>query len=153
MIGLVMLPAAIMLSVAGPVARRHRALILWTLSGEHDRHGWLISHGDADFATDWTRYGDGELPGDQQRIASCHFESPGARCQHLSHDFLLGGAFGTTMITSVIDFREGAGNALNLLHSGAGVEFSDAFLVPLTICGIPLVLTLIPYVPKPSEVD
>jgi hypothetical protein len=65
--------------------------------------------------------------------------------------FFLGGAFGATMITSVIDYRTTASNALNLLHRGGGVEFSDAFLVPLTICGIALVLSLILHVPKPWE--
>lgn len=65
--------------------------------------------------------------------------------------FFLGGAFGATMITSVIDYRAEAVNALNPLHSGNGVAYSDAFLVPLTICGIALLLSTRLAVPKPWE--
>ncbi|MDP8924848.1 MAG: MFS transporter [Chloroflexota bacterium] len=52
--------------------------------------------------------------------------------------FFLGGSFGATLTTAVVGARAGAADALNPLHGGAGVGFSDAFLLAL----VPLLLAL-----------
>lgn len=43
--------------------------------------------------------------------------------------FFLGGSLGATLTTSVLSVRTGAVDALNLVHDGEGVGFSDAFLL------------------------
>jgi MFS transporter, DHA2 family, metal-tetracycline-proton antiporter len=164
-IGLVMLPSAIVLSIAGPVAGRLSDRI-GTLTPM--RTGISISFlalalmstiGSGGSAMTVTLIlvltGLGMGLANSPMINSVSLIVPQARQAigvavfHMT--FFLGGAFGATMITSVIDYRENAASALNVLHSGAGVEFSDAFLVPLTICGIALVLAMSLHVPKPWE--
>jgi MFS transporter, DHA2 family, metal-tetracycline-proton antiporter len=164
-IGLVMLPSAVVLSIFGPIAGRMT-----------DRIGALIPMRSG-IAISFTAlflmssFGVGGSPttvtlillltglgmglANSPMINSVSLVVPTSRTGlgvsifHMT--FFLGGAFGATMITSVIDYRTTAANALNVLHSGNGVEFSDAFLVPLTICGIALVLSILLHVPKPWE--
>jgi MFS transporter, DHA2 family, metal-tetracycline-proton antiporter len=165
-IGLVMLPSAVVLSIVGPIAGRLT-----------DRIGALIpmrtgiatslialflmsSVGVGGSALTVTIIllltGLGMGLANSPMINSVSLIVPRARTGlgvsifHMT--FFLGGAFGATMITSVIDYRTNSSNALNLLHTGDGVAFSDAFLVPMTICGIALVLSILLRIPKPWEV-
>ena len=50
--------------------------------------------------------------------------------------FFLGGSLGATLTTAILSARASATDAVNLMHDGAGVGFSDAFLL-LTL---PLIL-------------
>ena len=43
--------------------------------------------------------------------------------------FFLGGSLGATLTTAVLTLRTGADDAFNLAHDGAGVAYSDAFLL------------------------
>jgi MFS transporter, DHA2 family, metal-tetracycline-proton antiporter len=164
-IGIVMLPSAVVLSIAGPFAGRlsDRIGVLIPM-----RTGITLSF-IALFLM--TSAGAGASPvtvtiillltglgmglANSPMINSVSLIVPQARAGiavsifHMM--FFLGGAFGATMITSVIDYRTNSDQALNPFHSGNGVEFSDAFLVPLTICGIALVFSLLLRVPKPWE--
>jgi MFS transporter, DHA2 family, metal-tetracycline-proton antiporter len=164
-IGLVMLPSAVVLSITAPLAGRLSDRI-GTLTPM--RTGIAISF-TALFLM--TSFGAGSSPmtvtlillltglgmglANSPMINSVSLIVPrertglGVSIFHMT--FFLGGAFGAAMITSVIDYRTTASNALNLLHDGGGVAFSDAFLVPLTICGIALVLSLLLRIPKPWE--
>ncbi len=165
-IGLIMLPSAVVLSIVGPIAGRLT-----------DRIGAIIPMR-AGIAISFTAlflmssFGSGGtavtvmlillLTGLGMGLANSPMinsvslilpqdrTSLGVSIFHMT--FFLGGAFGATMITSVIDYRTNASDALNVLHRGTGVEFSDAFLVPLTICGIALVFSLLIRIPKPWEV-
>jgi MFS transporter, DHA2 family, metal-tetracycline-proton antiporter len=164
-IGIVMLPSAVMLSIAGPFAGRLSDRIGTLIPM---RTGILIS-----FAALFlmSSIGAGSSPlvvtmillltglgmglADSPMINSVSLIVPQSRTGlavsifHMT--FFLGGAFGATMITSVIDYRTTSENALNLFHTGSGVEFSDAFLVPLAICGVALILSILLRVPKPWE--
>ena len=165
-IGLVMLPSAIMLSIVGPIAGRltDRIGALIPL-----RTGIAISFVAlfmmTSFGAGGSEYvvasillltGIGMGLANSPMINSVSLIVPtertgiGVSIFHMT--FFLGGAFGAALITSVIDFRTTSTNALNVFHAGGGVEFSDAFLVPLTICGIALVLSILLRVPKPWEV-
>ena len=65
--------------------------------------------------------------------------------------FFLGGSFGTTMVTAVVAARGQASDALNPLHAGPGVAFSDAFLlltIPLLVA-----LALSAAVPRTAEAE
>jgi MFS transporter, DHA2 family, metal-tetracycline-proton antiporter len=164
-IGLVMLPSAVVLSIVGPIAGRLTdrigALIPMRTGIAISFTALLLmtSFGAGGSALTVTLIllltGLGMGLANSPMINSVSLIVPSSRTGlgvsifHMT--FFLGGAFGATMITSVIDYRTTASNALNLLHRGDGVEFSDAFLVPLTICGIALVLSLILHVPKPWE--
>lgn len=55
--------------------------------------------------------------------------------------FFLGGSLGATLMTAVLTVRADAADAINLLHSGAGVAFSDAFLLLMVPAMIGLALT------------
>jgi MFS transporter, DHA2 family, metal-tetracycline-proton antiporter len=166
-IGLVLLPSAIMMSVTGPLAGRLTdrigalrpmrvgvgitlaTMVMMSTIGAGGS-AWLITG-------ILLLKGIGAGIANPTMINSVSFIVPKERIgmaislYHMT--FFLGGAFGATLITSMIDFRLGADQALNLLHSGVGVEFSDAFLVPVVICGIAFVLTFLLRVPKPWEVD
>jgi MFS transporter, DHA2 family, metal-tetracycline-proton antiporter len=165
-IGLVMLPSAVVLSVFGPIAGRLTdrigaltpmrvgigiSLLAMVLMSSIGAGGTALT---VTLILLLTGLGMGLA--NSPMINSVSLIVPSSRIGlgvsifHMT--FFLGGAFGATMITSVIDFRTNAGNALNVLHQGNGVEFSDAFLVPLTICGIAFVLSLLLRVPKPWEV-
>lgn len=164
-IGLVMLPSAVVLSIVGPIAGRMTdrigALIPMRTGIATSFAALLLmsSFGVGGTATTVTLIllltGLGMGLANSPMINSVSLILPTSRTGlgvsifHMT--FFLGGAFGATMITSVIDFRTNAANALNPFHQGTGVAFSDAFLVPLTICGIALVLSLLLYVPKPWE--
>jgi MFS transporter, DHA2 family, metal-tetracycline-proton antiporter len=165
-IGLIMLPSAVILSIVGPIAGRltDRIGALIPL-----RSGIAISFTALVFMS---TIGSGGSPmtvllillgtglgmglANSPMINSVSLILPprrtglGVSIFHMT--FFLGGAFGATMITSVIDYRTSATNALNPLHSGTGIEFSDAFLVPTIICGIALLLSLWIKIPKPWEV-
>lgn len=165
-IGLVMLPSAVVLSIVGPIAGRltdrigaltpmrtgiatsFTALVLMSSFGAGGS-ALMVT-----FILLLTGLGMGLA--NSPMINSVSLILPRSRTGmgisifHMT--FFLGGAFGATMITSVIDYRTSSQNALNLLHSGTGVEFSDAFLVPLTICGIALVLSMLIRIPKPWDV-
>lgn len=164
-IGLVMLPSAVVLSIVGPISGRMT-----------DRIGALLPMR-AGIAISFTAiflmssFGVGGSPltvtlilmltglgmglANSPMINSVSLVLPTSRTGlgvsvfHMT--FFLGGAFGATLITTVIDFRASASNALNLLHTGDGSNFSDAFLVPLVISGTALVLSLIIHIPKPWE--
>jgi MFS transporter, DHA2 family, metal-tetracycline-proton antiporter len=165
-IGLIMLPSAVVLSIVGPISGRltdrigallpmragiaisFTALFLMSSFGAGSS-GWIVM-----LILLLTGLGMGLA--NSPMINSVSLILPQSRTGlgvsifHMT--FFLGGAFGATMITSVIDYRTTSSNALNILHSGGGVEFSDAFLVPLTICGIALILAMIIHIPKPWEV-
>jgi MFS transporter, DHA2 family, metal-tetracycline-proton antiporter len=165
-IGIVMLPSAVVLSIAGPFAGRltdrigalipMRTGIALSLAALFLMSTIGAGSSSLVVASILVLTGLGMGLANSPMINSVSLIVPPARTGlavsifHMT--FFLGGAFGATMITSVIDYRTTSDNALNLLHSGAGVEFSDAFLVPLTICGIALVLSLLLYVPKPWDV-
>lgn len=59
--------------------------------------------------------------------------------------FFLGGGIGATFTTAVLSLRGNATDALNVVHAGAGVGFSDAFL--LLMLPVLLALTLTSLVP------
>ncbi|MEX2426316.1 MAG: MFS transporter [Thermomicrobiaceae bacterium] len=165
-IGLVMLPSAVVLSIVGPIAGRltdrigalapmrtgiTMSFIALLLMSSFGTSGSALT---VTFILLLTGLGMGLA--NSPMINSVSLILPRARTGigisifHMT--FFLGGAFGATMITSVIDYRTGASSAINLLHSGAGVAFSDAFLVPMTICGVALVLSILLRIPKPWEV-
>lgn len=165
-IGLVMLPSAVMLSIVGPIAGRltDRIGALLPL-----RAGILISFiamllmgsfGVGGSALTVTLIlvltGLGMGLANSPMINSVSLVLPTARTGlgvsifHMT--FFLGGAFGATLITTVIDFRASSSNALNVLHSGDGANFSDAFLVPLAISGVALLLSMLIHIPKPWDV-
>ena len=52
--------------------------------------------------------------------------------------FFLGGSLGETLTTAMLSARAAATDAINLLHDGAGVGFSDAFLLLM----VPVILAL-----------
>ena len=55
--------------------------------------------------------------------------------------FFLGGSFGATLTTAVVGARVGAADAVNPLHTGLAVGFSDAFLLALLPLGVALALS------------
>lgn len=55
--------------------------------------------------------------------------------------FFLGGSLGATLTTAVLSVRVGAADALNLIHNGGGVGFSDAFLLLMVPVGLAFLLT------------
>ena len=55
--------------------------------------------------------------------------------------FFLGGSLGATLTTAVLTIRADATSALNLLHTGPRVPFSDAFLLLMLPAAIGLTLT------------
>ena len=65
--------------------------------------------------------------------------------------FFLGGSLGATLTTAVLTVRAEAADALNLIHSGSGVPFSDAFL--LLMVPVALGLTLTGWVPGRPPTD
>lgn len=164
-IGLAMLPSAVVLSIVGPIAGRLTdrvgalipmrsgiaiafiALLLMTSVGSGASAimvaGIIMLSGLGMGLTNSPMINSVSLIVPQARTGL------GVSIFHMT--FFLGGAFGATLITSVIDFRTSASNALNPLHSGGGVEFSDAFLVPLVICGVALALSARLWIPKPWE--
>jgi MFS transporter, DHA2 family, metal-tetracycline-proton antiporter len=165
-IGLVMLPSAVVLSIVGPIAGRvtdrigavtpMRAGIAISFAALFLMSSIGVGGSPTTVALILVLTGLGMGLANSPMINSVSLVLPTARTGlgvsifHMT--FFLGGAFGATLITTVIDFRESSSNALNLFHSGDGVNFSDAFLVPLTICGIALVLSMIIRIPKPWEV-
>ena len=52
--------------------------------------------------------------------------------------FFLGGSLGATLTTAILSARAAATDAVNLIHDGAGVGFSDAFLLLM----LPVLLAL-----------
>jgi MFS transporter, DHA2 family, metal-tetracycline-proton antiporter len=166
-IGLVLLPSAIMMSIAGPLSGRLAdrigtllpmrigvaiiAATMFLMSAVGAGGSGLV------VAIILLFKGIGAGMANPTMINSVSFIVPqrltGMAVSLYHMTFFLGGAFGATLITSMIDFRLGAEQALNLFHSGAGVEFSDAFLVPTVISAAALILTFIVRVPKPWEVE
>jgi MFS transporter, DHA2 family, metal-tetracycline-proton antiporter len=63
--------------------------------------------------------------------------------------FFLGGSLGATLTTSVLTVRNAADDALNLVHDGAGVAFSDAFLLLM----IPVILAFILSPAVPGRIE
>jgi MFS transporter, DHA2 family, metal-tetracycline-proton antiporter len=67
--------------------------------------------------------------------------------------FLLGGSFGVTLMTAIIDARTGIESSINVFHSGSGATFADTFLLGCLTSGTALVVAFIVRVPKPSQLD
>lgn len=67
--------------------------------------------------------------------------------------FLLGGSFGVTLMTAIIDARSGIESSVNILHTGAGATFADTFLLGCLTSGSALLLAFIVRVPKPAETE
>jgi MFS family permease len=67
--------------------------------------------------------------------------------------FLMGGSFGVTLMTAILDARAGITNSINVLHSGAGPAFADTFLLGCLTSAAALLLSTFVKVPKPGELD
>src|SRR5690606_8410148 len=65
--------------------------------------------------------------------------------------FFLGGAFGATISTTILEARLHVTDAINPLHSGAGAGFSDAMLASVVCAFIALVLIWRVRVPRPGQ--